>query len=321
MEDALNIRTNILLSFEKAERCDSYKEAAKYLNFVIVGGGPTGVEMAGAIAEIAHQAMLKNFRRIDTTKTRIYLVESHPHVLPPYSPSLGRRAQKDLEKLGVTVINNRRVTNITKDGVTVGDEFIEARNVIWAAGNQASPILKTLDVELDRAGRVIVDRDCSVPGHPEIFVIGDAASYKIKPEDNPLPAVSPVAIQQARYVSKILRYHIPKAKRKAFKYFDKGSMATIGKYKAVVQVKGLKFKGFIAWCLWCFVHLFYLVGFRNKVIVMSEWIFYFFAGQRNVRLINTPIKDDISAKMREVSRGKQPEIKPEKDEFKKPPEH
>lgn len=290
LTDALKIREKILISFEKAERSDSISEARKYLNFVIIGGGPTGVEMAGAISEIAYQTMLKNFRRIDTTKTRIYLVEGSPHILPVYPEKLSLKAEKYLEQFGVQVITGKRVTNITAEGVTVENMVIPTENILWAAGNQASPILKTLDVPLDRQGRVIVDTDLSIPDHPEIFVIGDAACAVDK-KGKPLPGLAPVAVQQGRYVAQILRKRFPKKDRPPFVYFDKGTMATIGKAKAIGTFGKLQFSGLIAWLGWCFVHILYLIGFRNRLVVMMQWLFSYFSSQRGARLINRPIDD------------------------------
>ncbi|MES2273867.1 MAG: NAD(P)/FAD-dependent oxidoreductase [Chlamydiota bacterium] len=290
--DALKVRERILISFEKAERCDSISEAKKYLNFVIIGGGPTGVEMAGAIAEIAYETMLKNFRRIDTTKTKIFLVEGSPHILPVYPEKLSQKAQQYLEQFGVNVITGRRVTNVSQEGVTVENTFIPAENILWAAGNQASPVLKTLDVPLDRQGRVSVDADLSIPEHPEIFVIGDAACAMDK-QGKPLPALAPVAVQQGRYVAQILRKRIPRKERPPFVYRDKGTMATIGKTKAIGMFGKLQFSGFIAWLGWCFVHILYLIGFRNRLVVLTQWLFSYFSSQRGARLINRSIDEEM----------------------------
>lgn len=292
LADALKIREKILLSFEKAERCDSISEAKKYLNFVIIGGGPTGVEMAGAIAEIAYHTMLKNFRRVDTTKTKIYLVEGSPHVLPVYPESLSIKAEKYLEQFGVHVITGKRVTNVNADGVTVEGMQIPTENILWAAGNQASPILKTLNVPLDRQGRVLVEADLSIPEHPEIFVLGDAACAMDK-KGKPLPGLAPVAVQQGRYVAQLLRRKLPKKERPPFLYFDKGTMATIGKTKAIGTFGKIKFSGFIAWMAWCFVHILYLIGFRNRVVVLTQWLFSYFSSQRGARLINRPIDEEM----------------------------
>lgn len=290
--DALKIRERILISFEKAERMDSIHEAEKYLNFVIIGAGPTGVEMAGAIAEIAHKTMFKNFRRINPEKSKIYLVEGAPRVLPPFPEGLSKRAQRDLEKMGVRVITGEMVTNLTEEGAQVGEDFIAARNIIWAAGNQAAPLLKTLDAPLDRQGRVMVEKDLSIPDHPEIFVIGDAACT-IGKDGKPLPAIAPTAIQQGRYVGKIIRRQIPKHKRRPFKYFDKGSLATIGKNKAVGYFRGIHFKGGLAWLIWGFIHIFYLVSYRSQFAVMLDWVFHYMTGLRGARLIHKNIDDEL----------------------------
>jgi NADH:ubiquinone reductase (H+-translocating) len=290
--DALKVRERILMSFEKAERCDSISEAKKYLNFVIIGGGPTGVEMAGAISEIAYQTMLKDFRRIDTTKTKIYLIEGSPTILPVYPEKLSMKAQKYLEQFGVNVITGKRVTGVNAEGVTVEGHFIPTENVLWAAGNQASPVLKTLGVPLDRQGRVIVDADLTIPDHPEIFVLGDAACAMDK-KGKPLPALAPVAVQQGRYVAHILRKRIPKPSRPPFIYFDKGSMATVGKTKAIGMFGKIQFSGLIAWLGWCFVHILYLIGFRNRLVVLMQWLFSYFSSQRGARLINRPIDEEM----------------------------
>ncbi|MCB1106921.1 MAG: NAD(P)/FAD-dependent oxidoreductase [Chlamydiia bacterium] len=291
--DALKIRERVLISFEKAERMDSIHEAEKFLNFVIIGGGPTGVEMAGSIAEIAHKTMFKNFRRINPEKSKIYLVEGAPRVLPPFPEKLSERARKDLEKMGVRVLTEKMVTNITEEGVQVGEDFIEARNIIWAAGNVASPLLKTLDTPLDRQGRATVESDLSIPNHPEIFVIGDAACT-IGKGGKPLPAVATTAIQQGRYVGKIIRRQIPKEKRRPFKYFDKGGLATIGKCKAVGFFRKIHLKGLIAWIAWGFIHIFYLVSYRSQFAVMLDWVFHYMTGLRGARLIHKTIDDELT---------------------------
>lgn len=293
LSDALKVRERILLSFEKAERCDSISEAKKYLNFVIIGGGPTGVEMAGAISEIAYQTMIKNFRRIDTTKTKIYLVEGSPHILPVYPEKLSLKAQSYLEHFGVNVITGKRVTGVNGEGVSVEGLFIPSENILWAAGNQASPLLKTLDTPLDRQGRALVDADLSLPDHPEIFVIGDA-SCNMDPQGKPLPGLAPVAVQQGKYVAEILRKRLAKKARPPFSYFDKGTMATIGKTKAIGTFGKIQFSGFIAWLAWCFVHVLYLIGFRNRVVVLMQWLFSYFSGQRGARLINRCIDEELS---------------------------
>lgn len=292
VQDALAIRDNILSSFEKAERMDNLSEATPYLNFVVIGGGPTGVEMAGAIAEIAYKTMFCNFRKISPEKSKIYLLEALPNILPMYSTALANRAKKDLEKLGVIVQTGTKVTNITKDGVELEHGFIPSHNIIWAAGNEAGAVLKTLGVPLDRQGRVIVEADLSIPGHREVFVIGDAAHTKGK-NDMPLPGIAPVALQQGKYIGKLLA-KMPK-ERKPFAYFDKGSMATIGKFKAIAKVGKLEITGFLAWLAWGLIHILYLIDFRNRIAVFLGWIVAIFTGKRGARLIYRCIEDDISS--------------------------
>jgi NADH dehydrogenase len=295
IHDAIQIRECILSSFEKAERIGNLADVSRYLNFVIIGGGPTGVEMAGAIAEISRTTLFNNFRRIKPETARIYLVEGLPNILPVYSEKLSKKAKQELENLGVTVLTGKKVTKITSDGVTVEGQFIETENVIWAAGNQASPLLKALDVPLDKQGRVIVEPDLSIPNHPEVFVIGDAAC-SIGSDGKPLPGVAPTAIQQGKYVGRILKNQTPKGSRHPFEYFDKGSMATIGKGKAIATMKSLEFTGLLAWLAWGFVHILYLVGFKNRLAVLLQWIVIFLTGQRGVRMIYGPLDQDIPKK-------------------------
>ncbi len=292
LTDALQIREKILISFEKAERMENSEEAAKYLNFVIIGAGPTGVEMAGAIAEIAHNTMFKNFRRIKPEKSKIYLIEGTARVLPPYPAELSYRAKSDLEKLGVKIITKTLVTKVTENGVYIGEDFIGAKNIIWAAGNQAAPILKKLEVQLDRQGRAVVNPDLSLPDFPEIFVIGDAAATKGKKGEF-LPAVASVAIQQGRYLGNLLKKQLPKEKRSPFKYFDKGVMATIGKAKAVAYIGKIRLTGFIAWIAWLAIHVGYLIGFRNRFSVMLQWFFHYFTGIRGARIIHRSIDEEL----------------------------
>ena len=288
ISDALTIRERLLIAFEKAERMDDEKEREKHLQFVVIGGGPTGVEMAGAIAEIAHQTMVKNFRKIRPEKSKIYLIEGASRILPSFPDALSNRAQKDLEKMGVQVIIGKTVTNITEEGVQIGPDFIFSKSVIWAAGNQGCSLLKTLDIPLDRQGRAHVQNDLSIENHPEIFIIGDAACTLGK-NQAPLPAVAPVAIQQGRYVAHIIRNHIAKEKRDPFKYFDKGSLATIGKNKAVGFFRKIYFKGIFAWMIWGFVHIAYLVNYRSRFLVMFNWILQYLTGMRGARLIRKSI--------------------------------
>lgn len=282
--DGIRIRENILLAFEKAERCQDPQQVQRYLCFVIVGAGPTGVEMAGSIAEFAHRTLFKNFRHINPAHSKIYLIEGATQVLPSFPQSLAQKAQKDLEKLGVYVLLNTFVTNISAEGVSMGNQFIATPNVIWAAGNQASPLVKTLDSPLDRAGRVIVEPDLTIPHYPHVFVIGDAA-HCLDAQGHPLAGIAPVAIQQGRYVAKVIKKKIPVHQRQPFAYFDKGTIATIGRGKAVAMIRQLTFSGFFAWLIWCFVHVFYLVSFPYRLLVMIQWIFLYLSGRRQSRVI------------------------------------
>jgi len=305
VKDALRIREKILLAFELAERCDSISESAKYLRFVIIGGGPTGVEMSGAIAEICRKTMFKNFRKIKPEQSQIYLIEGMSQILPSYPPHLANIARRDLEKLGVKVFTGSIVTSVTAQGVYIGNKLIESNTVIWAAGNQASPLLKTLDAPLDRQGRVIVEKDLSLAGYPDLFVIGDAALV-VDDKGAILPGIAPVAIQQARYVAQIIKKGIPKEKRQAFRYFDKGTMATIGKAKAVAVVGKLQFSGFLAWLAWGLIHILYLISFSNRLLVITQWFFWYLTGKRNVRVISNPInevkKEQPSPKKKETEK-------------------
>ena len=286
LDDALSIREKILRSFEEAEILENKNLRERFLTFVIIGGGPTGVEMAGAIAEIAKQTMLKDFRNLDPIETKIYLVEAGSRILPAYSEKLSSIAKKDLENMGVKVLVNTKVTNVSEDGVTFGNEFIQTRNIIWAAGNEASPLLKSLKIPLDRIGRVQVKRDLSIENFPNIFVIGDAA-YLTNENGEALPGIAPVAMQQGKYVAELIENDLPFNQRKPFVYFDKGTMATIGKAKAVAKIRNLEFSQMPAWFLWSFVHIFFLITFRNRFRVMAEWIWYYFTSRRGVRLITT----------------------------------
>lgn len=289
IHDALTIREKILLSYERAERCTNPELISKYMRFVIIGGGPTGVEMAGALAEMAKKSLTGNFQHIRPEQSEIYLIEGEEQLLPPFPKRLADKVLKDLRKMGVRVLLKTRVTQVANDGIYIGDQFLPSANIFWAAGNQASPLLRTLNVPLDRAGRVKVEPDLSIPGNPEIFVIGDAA-FMLDKKGKPLPGIAPVAIQQGRYVAKILREN-PQL-RPPFAYFDKGMMATVGKSKAIAVVGKLQFSGFFAWLAWSFIHIFYLVTFPNRVLVMIQWIFWYITNQRRVRIINRPIADE-----------------------------
>lgn len=284
LDDAITIRENILLTFERAERSEDPKKIASELRFVIVGGGPTGVEMAGSVAEIAHKTLFHNFRHISPEHSEILVIEGSDRLLHGFPEELSKKALEDLKEMGVKVRTRTHVTNITEEGVYINEEFIPTSNVIWAAGNQASPLLKTLNVEQDRAGRVIVNEDMSIPEHSNVFVIGDAASAKDK-EGNPLPGVASVAIQQGKYVANVIKT----GKRTPFEYKDKGVMATIGTSKAVAAIGKYCFTGFLAWLAWCFIHILYLISFPNRLIVATQWAIMYLGGARHVRLIKKPI--------------------------------
>jgi NADH:ubiquinone reductase (H+-translocating) len=284
LSDALKIRDQVLISFEKAERVKDPEKIKPFLTFVVIGGGPTGVEMSGAISEIARTSLVKNFRNFNPEDARVILVEAFPRILPVYPEKLSERAKQDLEKLGVDVWVNRKVTKIDEHGVTVDDEFIETENIIWAAGNEAPHVLSTLGVEQDRAKRIIVQPDLSIKEYPHIFVLGDCGCCLGK-DGKPLPGIAPTAIQQGQYLSKIFKKHLQKQFRPPFSYFDKGMMATIGKSKAVAVSGKFQFSGLLAWLAWCFIHVVYLVGFKNRLLVMMRWAGIFFTGQRGVRLI------------------------------------
>lgn len=295
LTDALKIREHILTSFEKAERLDSIADTYKYLTFVIVGGGPTGVEFAGTIAELIKKTMRSNFRRIRTERARVFLIEGFDRVLPPFHPKLSEKTRKDLEKLGVTVLTNQIVTNITEEGVQIGTTFIEARNVIWAAGNAIPKVASSLGVEQDKQGRIIVKEDLSIPGYDHIFVLGDAAHFKT-PKGRILPGVATVALQQGRFLGKYLNALFKKGKKPkqaAFKYFDKGNLATIGSGKAVGSVGRFKFSGLFAWIIWAIVHVMYLISFRNRISVIFEWTIHHLTGARSSRIIHGTIDEKL----------------------------
>lgn len=282
--DALQVRERILLSLEKAEQLDDPKLREPYLTYVIIGGGPTGVEMAGAIAEIAKRSMMRDYNTFSKNETRIFLVEAGPRILNGYPESLSEKARQTLEDMGVRVLLNTPVTDIGKNEVSFSEGTIETPNIIWAAGVAASPLLSSLDTKQDRTGRVFVGDDLSLPEHDNIFVIGDAA-HKEDEGGNPLPALAPVAIQQGEFIGKLIRNEIRGKQRSNFRFVDKGTMATIGRAKAVADIRGFKFSGFFAWILWSIVHIFFLIGFRNRFRVFVEWMWHYFTFKRGVRLI------------------------------------
>jgi NADH dehydrogenase len=283
LEDATEIRRRILTAFEDAERIETPGAQGPLLNFVIVGGGPTGLELAGAIAELSRYAIANDFNHINPTSATVTLIEAGPRVLASGPAAVSAKAQKQLEKLGVKVRLDARVTAIKADGVEIGSEFLPSRTVIWAAGVQPSPLGKDLGAPLDKAGRVLVGPDLSVPGHPEVFVCGDLAAVPWK--DGIVPGQAPGAMQGGRHAARNILRLIRGEKTKAFQYVDKGSMATIGRAKAVAEFKGMIFSGRPAWVLWLAVHIFYLIGFRNRFLVLFQWAWSYITFQRGTRLI------------------------------------
>ena len=284
IEDALEIRRRILLAFELAERQAVAGEATEPLHFVVVGGGPTGVELAGTLAEITRHVLSQEFRSIDPTRARILLLEGGPRVLPAYAEDLSRSAEEQLRRLGVEVHTNAMVTKVEPGAVIFGQTRIVAPVILWAAGVAASPLGKKLGVPCDRAGRVEVRKDLSIPGYPEVFVIGDLASLKDE-NGKLLPGVAPVAMQEGTFVAKMIARDIAGQAREDFKYLDKGSLATIGRAAAVAQFGKLHISGFVAWLSWLFIHIFFLIGFRNRILVFIQWAWSYVTYERGARLI------------------------------------
>jgi NADH dehydrogenase len=292
IENATAIRSRLLLAFEQAERETDLVKRREWLNFVIVGGGPTGVELAGALSEVANDSLRHDFHHIDPTDAHILLVEGESRLLPVFPPELSAHAEEELKDLGVHTRTSTRVTAIDSHGVTMttasGEEKLAARTVLWAAGVRASRMGKVLadraGARLDKVGRVMVEPDLTIPGHPEIRVIGDLANFSHQ-TGKPLPGVAQVAIQQGRYAAKAIRAKLEGMSIKPFRYFDKGNLATIGRNKAVADFGFLKISGFPAWFLWVFVHLMYLVEFENRLLVFVEWVYNYFTHNRGARLI------------------------------------
>jgi len=284
LEDAVEIRRRILLAFEYAERISDEAARKAAMTFVVIGGGPTGVEMAGAIAEIARYTLAKDFRHIDPSQARVILVEADPWVLAAFPNDLQISARKQLVDLGVEVRTGIHATNLSEEGLQVGDEFIPCRVRIWAAGNNASFVGHSLGAPIDRVGRVIVNKDLTIPDHPEVQVIGDLANFSHQ-TGQPLPGVSPVAMQQGRHAAHNILAMIDGRKPQRFWYFDKGSMATIGRNKAVADLKLIHLSGIPAWLAWLFVHIIFLVGFRNRLAVLFQWAWAYFSFNKGARLI------------------------------------
>ncbi|MBX3713986.1 MAG: NAD(P)/FAD-dependent oxidoreductase [Lysobacter sp.] len=283
LDDALGIRRRILTAFERAEAEDDPAKRDAWLTFAIVGGGPTGVELAGTLAEIARHTLRGEFRRVDPRQARVLLLEAGPRVLSSFPEALSEKARAQLQKLGVEVRTGVPVAAIDDEGVQLGDTRIAARTVLWAAGVAASPLARDLGVQLDRAGRVLVEPDLSVPGHPSIFVAGDLAS--IQCDGKPVPGVAPAAKQMGRHVARNILAQLRGAATTPFRYRDFGNLATIGRMAAVVDLHGLKFSGLLAWWFWLAAHVFFLIGFRNRLVVLIDWAQAYWSYQRSARII------------------------------------
>jgi len=286
LEDALFIRRRTLIAFERAEKETDAARRRRLLTFVVIGGGPTGVELAGTLVEIARHTLRREFRRIDPGDARVVLLEGLDRVLPTYPPDLSAKARRQLEDLGAEVRTGARVTGVDADGVWLGTERMEAGTVLWAAGVAASPLGRTLGAAVDRAGRVKVEADLTVPGHPEVFVIGDLAA--LEQDGQPVPGVAPAAMQMGRHAARSIVAAVRGEPRRPFRYVDKGSLATIGRRAAVALIGRLKLSGFTAWAAWLGIHIFFLIGFRNRFVVLMEWALAYATHQRSARLILEP---------------------------------
>ncbi|MBK6751597.1 MAG: NAD(P)/FAD-dependent oxidoreductase [Acidobacteria bacterium] len=305
LEDAVEIRRRVLLAFELAERDAYLTGEQRQLNFVVVGGGPTGVELAGAIADIARQALAGDFKAIDTRKTKVVLFEGSDRVLGTFAEELSVSAKRQLEQIGVDVRLNSFVSEIEPGRVKVGEDWIACDVVLWATGVAASPLGKALGVETDKAGRVHVENDLSLKDHPNIFVIGDMASL-LQENGEPVPGVSPAAMQMGNATASNILAELNGEPREKFTYWDKGTMATIGRKKAIAEAAGMKFKGFVAWLMWLFLHVFFLIGFRNRVSVMFSWFWAYLTRERSARLI-TGDADEMEDALRFISGGSKSE--------------
>jgi NADH dehydrogenase len=294
IEDAIEIRRRVLLAFETAEREAIANQSCPPLNFVVIGAGPTGVELAGAIADISKRYMEHDFRAIDPTQARIILLEGAPRVLPVYPEDLSARAEKQLSDMGVEVRTGAMVTDVEPGWVTVGTERIPANVILWGAGVSASPLGRMLGAPTDRAGRVLVAPDLSIPGHAEVFVTGDLASAKMK-DGKPVPGLAPAAIQMGKFAARQIRRSVEGKPREPFVYRDKGTLATIGRSRAVADLGKLHFSGYFAWLAWLFIHLYFLIGFRNRLLVMMEWAWAYITYNQGARLITEPLEHDSPA--------------------------
>lgn len=283
LEDAFGIRARILNAFEQAEMSDHDMQRAAWLSFVVVGGGPTGVELAGTLAELARHTLKQEFRRIDPARSRVRLIEAGPRVLPAFPEQLSTAAQRQLARLGVEVSLGRAITAVDEQGVHIGNDFIAARTVLWAAGVAASPLGRHLDADVDRAGRVQVAADLSIPAHPEIFVAGDLAS--VAGAAGPVPAIAPAAKQMGLHVARALQARLAGRSARAFRYRHYGLLATVGRMAAVVDLGWLRVSGLVAWWIWLMAHIYFLIGFRNRLVVLIDWAAAYFTYERGARII------------------------------------
>jgi NADH:ubiquinone reductase (H+-translocating) len=313
LDDATEIRRRVLLAFEEAELEEDEASRRAKLTFVIVGGGPTGVELAGALREIAADELQKDFRNIDTGTSRIILVQGAERLLPQFAPALGERARRDLEAMGVEVRLGAHVTDVDENGVWIGSEQLPAQNVLWAAGVAAPAVLKTMRVKTDQSGRIVVGPDLSIPGHPNVFVLGDAAVAVDGATGQPVPGLAPAAMQMGTYVAAVIRDEVTAAAagvsptaRRPFRYRDKGLLATIGKRRAVADIRGWRLTGVAAWLAWSLVHVLFLIGFRSKVLVMVGWIYNYLLHELGARLIT----GSFTLRVREPRRGDHVHVQP-----------
>ena len=294
LEDALEIRRRVLLAYERAERESDPARRAALLTFAVIGGGPTGVELAGALAEISRLSLARDFRHFDPTSARIILIEGGPNILATFPEMLRQAAHKDLQRLGVDVRIGKPVTGVSDGRVQIGNESIEAATVLWAAGVAASPVGATLGVPTDRVGRVIVQPDLTIPGHADVFVIGDLASFSGE-DGKPLPGVAQVAIQMGKHAAANIARAVAGKPYESFVYRDLGNMATIGRASAIADFGWLRLKGLIGWLAWLFVHILNLIGFRNRIVVLIQWAWAYFSYQRSIRLITGRDSREIAA--------------------------